>query len=186
MLGECRCAERQTRFGRANCPVNRLLSTDVVRRGVSGGAHPRVEPQMRVPPTPFTKNILGLERQATADGTLIWTLPSGHTYITTPGSALLFPTLCAPTATLPPPDPARADRTGDPTAMMPIRKTTRAQNRAHDIAPERRQNHKARQADRPQPQHVSHFGPAPHPIQTRTHRPSDGSLRADPRGRPSP
>jgi hypothetical protein len=29
-----------------------------------------------------------------ADGTLILTSPAGHTYVTTPGSALLFPSLC--------------------------------------------------------------------------------------------
>ena len=33
---------------------------------------------------------------------MIWTSPSGQTYITTPGSALLFPGLCAPTGALDP------------------------------------------------------------------------------------
>jgi hypothetical protein len=44
------------------------------------------------------------------DGTVIWDLPGGQTYVTTPGSALLFPTLCAPTADAPKPDHARAHR----------------------------------------------------------------------------
>ena len=33
-------------------------------------------------------------------GTITWTSPTGHTYTTYPGSRHLFPTLCAPTATL--------------------------------------------------------------------------------------
>jgi len=81
------------------------------------------------------------------DGTVIWTMPSGHTYVTTPGSALLFPTLCAPTGDLPTPDPAGgADRCCDRTAMMPLRTTTRAQNRAHRIAAERHHNRQSRLA----------------------------------------
>lgn len=34
------------------------------------------------------------------DGTIVWTAPTGHTYTTHPGSRLLFPMLCLPTATL--------------------------------------------------------------------------------------
>ncbi|MGE2737596.1 DUF222 domain-containing protein, partial [Mycolicibacterium vaccae] len=34
------------------------------------------------------------------DGTIEWTSPTGHTYTTKPGSALLFPTLCKPTGML--------------------------------------------------------------------------------------
>ena len=32
-----------------------------------------------------------------AAGTIIWTAPTGDKYITHPGSALIFPNLCAPT-----------------------------------------------------------------------------------------
>jgi len=60
------------------------------------------------------------------DGTVVWTLPDGQTYVTTPGSALLFPDLTAPTGPC-------AGRT----AMMPLRKATRARNRADRIAAER-------------------------------------------------
>jgi hypothetical protein len=89
------------------------------------------------------------------DGTLIWTSPSGQTYITTPGSALIFPVLCAPTATL---DavPGRL-RCADQTAMMPKRRRTRAQNRARYIAAQRQQNRNARRT----PQHLASSGPAP-------------------------
>ena len=41
-----------------------------------------------------------------ADGTLIWRLPGGQRYITTPGSALLFPELDDPTASRPGPGPS--------------------------------------------------------------------------------
>ena len=82
------------------------------------------------------------------DGTVIWTLPSGQIHVTLPGSALIFPTLCAPTGELAPPDPKRADRRGDPTAMMPKRKATRAENRARYITAERARNLKLRQVRR--------------------------------------
>lgn len=74
------------------------------------------------------------------DGTVIWDLPGGQTYVTMPGSALLFPALCAPTGDVAAVEPERADRCGDRTAMMPLRGSTRAQNRAHRIAAERRRN----------------------------------------------
>jgi hypothetical protein len=85
-------------------------------------------------------------RHLQTGGTVIWTLPDRHTYVTTPGSALLFPTLCTPTAALPTSEPVRADRCGDKTAMMPLRTTTRADNRAHRIAAERQHNRIARTA----------------------------------------
>uniref|UniRef100_UPI003B3B0874 hypothetical protein n=1 Tax=Mycolicibacter arupensis TaxID=342002 RepID=UPI003B3B0874 len=82
------------------------------------------------------------------DSTLILTSPSGQTYVTTPGSALLFPRLCVPTGDLPAPQPGADDRRGDRTTMMPRRRRTRAQQRATRTATERNQNHKARLARR--------------------------------------
>ena len=82
-------------------------------------------------------------------GTVIWFLPDGHTYVTTSGSALLFPSLCAPTGDPPKRDAAGADRCGDRTAMMPLRTRAPAQNRAHRIATERahsREQHLAAEA----------------------------------------
>ena len=91
---------------------------------------------------------------------MIWLLPDGRTYVTTPGSALLFPTLCAPTGELPLFDiDGTQPRCGDRTAMMPKRRRTRAQNRARRINSERRHNHAAR-ASR-QAQLVGNLGPAP-------------------------
>ena len=72
------------------------------------------------------------------DGTVEWTSPTGKTYITHPGSRILFPHWNITTATLPPqpptePSPAR-------TLMMPIRRRTRAQQRAYRITCERALN----------------------------------------------
>lgn len=75
-----------------------------------------------------------------SDGTVVWTLPNGQTYVTTPGSALLFPALTNAVTT-----PAE-EPTGDRTAMMPRRRRTRAQNRAHRIATERSHNRRIREA----------------------------------------
>jgi hypothetical protein len=72
-------------------------------------------------------------------GTVIWTLPGGETYVTTPGSILLFPALMTPTG-LPPIAAVPAHRCGDRSVMMPRRSTTRRQNRAHHIATERARN----------------------------------------------
>jgi hypothetical protein len=89
------------------------------------------------------KTFWGWHDQQLPDGTIIWTSPSGQTYVTTPGSALLFPSLCTPTAALEPiPDRPRC---ASQSAMMPKRRHTRAQNRANYIAGERRHNRAARQ-----------------------------------------
>jgi hypothetical protein len=89
------------------------------------------------------KTFWGWHDQQLPDGTIIWTSPSGQTYVTTPGSALLFPSLCTPTAALEPiPDRPRC---ASQSAMMPKRRRTRAQNRANYIAGERRHNRAARQ-----------------------------------------
>ena len=83
--------------------------------------------------------------QQLPDGTRILTSPAGHTYVTTPGSALLFPSLCRSTGGFPAPeaDPP-LDYCAERTAMMPQRRRTRAQNRATRIATERRENREAR------------------------------------------
>ncbi len=94
----------------------------------------------------LVKTFWGWQDQQLPDGTVILTSPSGQTYVTTPGSSLLFPHLCVPTGDLPTPKRRDDDRCGDRTAMMPRRRRTRAQNRAARIATERSQNHKARQA----------------------------------------
>jgi len=96
----------------------------------------------------LVKTFLGWHEKQLADGTVIFTLPDGQTYVTTPGSALLFPYLCAPTGVLEIPTPPADDRCVDRTAMMPKRRRTRAQNRAQRVEAERRQNRQFREARR--------------------------------------
>lgn len=107
------------------------------------------------------KTFWGWREEQLPDGSVIWRLPTGHSYVTTPGSALLFPSLCAPTAALPAAaaDPAAQDYCAERTAMMPRRRRTRAQDRATRIATERhhnRQTRAARKAATP-----NYFRPAP-------------------------
>jgi hypothetical protein len=94
------------------------------------------------------KTFLGWLEKQLPDGTVIFTLPDGQTYVTTPGSALLFPTLCAPTGQLDMPEPSVDDRCADRTAMMPKRRRTRAQNRTQRVEAERRLNRQCREARR--------------------------------------
>jgi len=89
------------------------------------------------------KTFWGWRDQQLPDSTVIWTSPAGQTYATTPGSALLFPTLCTPTATLDA-TPVRPRHTYR-TAGMPTRRNTRAHNRARYIAAERLRNRTARE-----------------------------------------
>ena len=94
----------------------------------------------------LVKTFWGWTDQQLPDGTLILTSPSGQTYVTTPGSALLFPSLChaAGGMAAPETDIAPADPCPGRTAMMPKRRRTRAKERAQRIATERRQHHQAR------------------------------------------
>ena len=98
----------------------------------------------------LVKTFWGWREQQLPDGTLIWTSPAGQTYVTTPGSALLFPSLCRATGAIPateadPPPTYCAERA----AMMPKRRRTRDQGRATRIAGERHHNRMARNAEKP-------------------------------------
>ncbi|OBB93487.1 HNH endonuclease signature motif containing protein [Mycobacterium sp. 852002-40037_SCH5390672] len=97
----------------------------------------------------LVKTFWGWRDTQLRDGTLILTSPSGHTYVTTPGSALLFPSLCVPTGASPVPAVTNAEPCGDRTAMMPKRRRTRAQNRTARIAAERHHNRMARHVEKP-------------------------------------
>lgn len=94
------------------------------------------------------KTFWGWRDRQLPDGTVIWTLPGARTYVTTPGSAVLFPELCARTADLPAPRATGEDRWAPRGAMMPRRRRTRAQDRALRVATERRRNRHARAARR--------------------------------------
>jgi hypothetical protein len=70
------------------------------------------------------------------DGTVTFTAPTGHQYITYPAGAQLYPTLSAPTGTLDnasAPPPAAANRG----LAMPARRQTRNQDRHTRIRRER-------------------------------------------------
>ncbi|OBH46869.1 HNH endonuclease signature motif containing protein [Mycobacterium mantenii] len=109
----------------------------------------------------LVKTFWGWREQQLPDATLILTSPAGRTYVTTPGSALLFPSLCRGLGGAPAAEADVApDYCGDRTAMMPKRRRTRAQDRAARVATERRQNRQSRQAKRRE-RVAAHFGPAP-------------------------
>ncbi|ETB04094.1 hypothetical protein P863_22355, partial [Mycobacterium avium subsp. silvaticum ATCC 49884] len=86
----------------------------------------------------LVKTFWGWREQQLPDATLILTSPAGQTYVTTPGSALLFPSLCVPTGEPARPVAAGSQPCGERTAMMPTRRRTRGQNRAARVAAERR------------------------------------------------
>lgn len=83
----------------------------------------------------------GWRVQQFPDATLVWTAPTGQTYTTHPGSALLFPDLARPTAPVTAKSmPTDKAPTGDRGAMMPRRRRTRAKDRAYRIDRERQAN----------------------------------------------
>ncbi len=93
----------------------------------------------------LVKTFWGWQEKQLPDGTLILTSPAGRTHVTTPGSALLFPSLCQAVGGMPAPEAdLPVDYCGERTAMMPKRRRTRAQNRAQRVATERRRNREAR------------------------------------------
>jgi hypothetical protein len=107
----------------------------------------------------LVKTFWGWRDRQLPDGTVILTSPAEQTYVTTPGSALLFPSLCLATGGTPAPEAdLPQDYCGDRTAMMPKRRHTRAQNRAACIAAERRRNRTAREARR-KPERTWDLGP---------------------------
>jgi hypothetical protein len=95
----------------------------------------------------LVKTFWGWADRQACDGTVTWTSPAGDTYVTTPGSAVVCPELCAPTA----PSVRRevtAEVQGDRGAMMPTRRRTRARIRAARIEAERCANREDREARR--------------------------------------
>jgi hypothetical protein len=92
------------------------------------------------------KTFWGWRDRQLADGTVIWTLPSGQVYVTSPGSAILFPALAVSTGDVPHLPPAFEFRCGDRSAMMPLRRRTRGQQRSQRITTERNHNRNDRMA----------------------------------------
>ncbi|HEX2214793.1 MAG TPA: DUF222 domain-containing protein [Mycobacterium sp.] len=74
-----------------------------------------------------------------ADGTAIWTSPTGHKYTTQPGCRIFFPDWDTTTAELPPPPSSPSEGT-DRGVKMPLRKRSRAKERQQRVRHERAQN----------------------------------------------
>ena len=87
--------------------------------------------------------------QQLADGTVIWTAPTGHTYTTKPFGALMFPALAVPTGVLVSPTTTTPSPSQHRTLMMPTRKRTRAQDKNARISWERGINEARMAADPP-------------------------------------
>ena len=105
------------------------------------------------------KTFWGWHEQQLPDATIIWTSKSGQIYVTTPGSALLFPSLCAPTPMkVAPVQISARSQCANRTARMPKRRRSRAQNRAKYIAAERRRNRQGRQRPYEAARHLSSAG----------------------------
>jgi hypothetical protein len=92
------------------------------------------------------------------DGTVIWTSPWGEKFVTHPGSALIFPGLCAPTGPLPVPTPTpgirrgpRQDRDDAPSHPHP------SPNHSAKILAECRANHQRRTNPTPPHIHIEHI-----------------------------
>jgi len=117
------------------------LNLDGVRRAIWRGWSSLLRPAHR-----FARLRYG---GSAAPGTITWTSPTGRTYTTHAGSRLLFPTLCLPTGELPA-IPTAYRPPGDRDIMMPTRRRTRQQDRAHRINAERALN-AAHIAERNQP-----------------------------------
>ena len=105
------------------------------------------------------KTFWGWREEQLPDGTVIWRIAGQHAQVTTPGSALLFPRLVAPT----PPrhrygHPRTLEPGADRSTKMPRRTRTRAQNRAQAITTERAHNRQERRA-----RHAAVFGTPPPP-----------------------
>lgn len=93
----------------------------------------------------LVKTFWGWREQQLPDGSLILRSPAGRTYVTTPGSALLFPSLAYAVGGMPTPEAEPPqDYCAERTAMMPRRRRTRAQNRVHRVGTERSHNRQVR------------------------------------------
>ncbi|MBO0676463.1 HNH endonuclease [Mycolicibacterium sp. S2-37] len=103
------------------------------------------------------KTFWGWQDRQLQDGTVIWKSPTGQVYVTTPGSALLFPALCRPTGPIV--GDAAARTGGNRTLRMPTRRRTRAQDRASRILAERQHTHR-----RPAASHRPDYGDDPPPF----------------------
>ncbi|MGZ4576799.1 MAG: HNH endonuclease signature motif containing protein [Mycobacterium sp.] len=141
-----RCRDLTCRWPGCDCPAVACDIDHTIPYGAGGPTHAsNLKCYCRT--HHLVKTFWGWQEQQLPDATLILTSPAGRTYVTTPGSALLFPSLCRATGAIAAPeaDPPQ-DYCDQRTAMMPTRRRTRAYDRATRIATERRHNRRARHA----------------------------------------
>jgi len=153
-----RCRDLTCRAPGCDQPAGVCDIDHTVPYGRGGATHPS-NLKLLCPQHHTLKTFLGWRDEQLPDGTVIWRLPDGQRYVTTPGSALLFPGLCAPTGDAPAPTASpgtSGERYADRLAMMPTRTHTRAHNRSRRVAAERRHNRQARLAA-----YKQQGGPAP-------------------------
>jgi hypothetical protein len=134
-----RCRDLTCRFPGCDCPADVCDIDHTIPYGLGGPTHAsnlkalcRKHHLLKT----FWCGTGGWRDEQLPDGTVVWTAPTGHTYRTQPGSALLIPSLCKTTGTL---NVIRhhSDSTRR-TTMMPRRKRTRTADRHRRILTERR------------------------------------------------
>ncbi|MCB0931278.1 MAG: HNH endonuclease, partial [Mycobacterium sp.] len=96
----------------------------------------------------------GWREEQSADGTIVWTSPSGCVYTTEPGCTLFFPELAVPSTVLTyavgqPDSGSRPDSYSRRSLMMPTRRRSRAADRAARVKFERGLNEARWAADPP-------------------------------------
>ena len=119
----------------------------------------------------LVKTFWGWRDRQLPDGTVILDSPAGKTYVTTTGSALLFPSLCTPTRDLRPTQPtAPLDYCGERTAMMPKRARTEQRTALNASTPNADKTARPARASEPKPSATSD---QPHHTPTTTHHRSN-------------
>ena len=87
----------------------------------------------------FWTGVGGWSDNQSADGTIVWTAPTGHTYTTHPGARMHFPEWEVTTGALAPVEPG-APRPASRSLQMPRRRRTRAAERTQRIKNRRAHN----------------------------------------------
>lgn len=150
-----RCRDLTCRFPGCDTPADRCDVDHTVAFADGGPTHAS-NCKLMCRKDHLVKTFWGWKDQQLPDGTVVWTAPTGHTYVTTPGSAWLFPQLCVPTGHLDPPGSQPDRPCADRAALMPRRHRTRAENRARYIKAERSRNRQVHNA-----RLTTWIGPAP-------------------------
>ncbi|MCV7132726.1 DUF222 domain-containing protein [Mycobacterium hodleri] len=159
-----RCRDLTCRFPGCNAPATRSDLDHAIPHG-RGGPTQASNLKCLCRFHHLVKTFWGWSDEQLVDGTVIWTSPAGDRYVTHPGSAIVFPSLCAPTAPIVLDAHNEVRDQSDRTAKMPRRRRTRAHQRAHHIAAERRANHRLRTTTpTPAAEHALDGDPSPPPF----------------------